>query len=58
LNGILTGIREEIFDLVIMKKGSVLLNFGFGSLNLRAGGSVEFKSINNVSSNDLDKLPF
>jgi hypothetical protein len=44
VQNILAGIRDEIVDHVIVKKGNVSLNFGFGTLNLRAGGSIEFKS--------------
>ena len=38
-------MRDEIVDHVITKKGSVTLNFGFGSLHMRNGATIEFKSI-------------
>lgn len=58
VTGILAGIRDEIVDLVIGRKSNVSLNLGFGILNLRSGGTVEFKS-NSITSveNDFDKLP-
>lgn len=40
------GIRDEVVDLVLNKNLNVSLNFGFGILNLRQGGTVEFKSNN------------
>lgn len=58
VTAILSGIRDEIVDLVVVKKQNASLNFSFGTLNLRAGGTVEFKS--SVSAlaieTDIDKL--
>lgn len=61
VTGILSGVRDEIVDLVVVKKQNAALNLGFGTLNLRAGGTVEFKS-NNGASNlaieiDFEKTP-
>lgn len=44
VTGILSGIRDEIVDFVLVKKNNASLNFGFGVLNLRAQGTAEFKS--------------
>lgn len=34
VNAILGAIRDEVFDLVMVKKQNVALNFMFGTLNL------------------------
>jgi hypothetical protein len=44
VTGIFAAVRDEIVDLVMVKKNNVSLNLGFGVLNLRQGGTVEFKS--------------
>lgn len=44
VTGVMSGVRDEIVDLVVVKKQNASLNLGFGTLNLRAGGTVEFKS--------------
>jgi len=44
VTAILSGVRDEIVDLVVVKKQNASLNLGYGSLMLRAGGTVEFKS--------------
>jgi hypothetical protein len=44
IQSILAGIRDEVVEHVMVRKQSVILNFGFGVLNLRASGQVEFKS--------------
>jgi hypothetical protein len=36
VSGLLSGIRDEILDLVLVSKKNASLNFGFGVLNLRA----------------------
>jgi hypothetical protein len=41
---ILAGVRDEIVNQVILKQGNAQLNFGFGTLYLRKGSLVEFKS--------------
>jgi hypothetical protein len=59
VNGLLSGIRDEIVDLVLVRKQNIVLNFGFGTLNLRQGGFVDFKSNSFLSAIDVefDKLP-
>ena len=59
VNGLLSGIRDEIVDLVLVRKQNIVLNFGFGTLNLRQGGFVDFKSNSFLSASDVefDKLP-
>lgn len=44
VQSILIGIRDEVVEHVMVRRQSVALNFGFGVLNLRSGGHVEFKS--------------
>lgn len=44
ITGILSAIRTEIVDIVKLKKANLNLNFGFGTLHLGSGGTVEFKS--------------
>lgn len=44
IHSILAGIRDEVVEHVLVRRQSVVLNFGFGALNLRASGQVEFKS--------------
>lgn len=44
VNSVLSGVRDEIVDNVLVRKNNVAMNFGFGSLNLRAGGFIEFRS--------------
>jgi len=58
VTSILAGIRDEIVDLIIVRKSSATLNFGFGSLFLR-NGTVEFKSGNSTNdvTFDFDKIP-
>lgn len=53
VTSILAGIRDEIVDLVVVKKQNAQLNMAFGTLNLRAGGTVEFKSNNCGSGGQL-----
>ena len=43
VTNLLAGIRDEVVEVV--KNQTVALNFGFGTLTLRVGGSVEFKSV-------------
>jgi len=59
VTGILAAVRDEIVDLVLVKKNNVTLNLGFGILNLRQGGTVEFKSntATMMASPEHDKLP-
>jgi hypothetical protein len=40
----LTGIRDEIVEIVLAKKQNVVLNFEFGTLSLNKRGTVEFKT--------------
>lgn len=44
VTSILAGVRDEIVDLVMVRKTNATLNFGFGLLQLRIGGTIEFKS--------------
>lgn len=60
VNAILGAIRDEVVDLVMVKKQNVALNFVFGTLNLTQPGTVEFKSISNAQQqldDQQDKLP-
>lgn len=58
VNSFLSGIRDEVVDLVVNKKQNATLNFGFGTLSLRHGGTVEFKSsFSQTIETDYDKLP-
>jgi len=42
----------------MVKKNNAVLNFGFGALNLRHNGSVEFKSHAPIAADfDTDKIP-
>ena len=60
-NAILGAIRDEVVDLVMVKKQNVTLNLLFGTLNLTQQGTVEFKSVSNNAAQELDdqqdKLP-
>jgi hypothetical protein len=58
VTALLTGLRDEIVDIVVVKKQSVSLNFNFGLLQLRAGGVVEFKtnSVGLAAEGDCDKM--
>jgi len=57
VTSILSGIRDEIVDLVVVKKQNATINLQFGALSLRAGGTVEFKSSNCLGiETDQDKL--
>ena len=58
----MAGIRDEIVDSVMVKKNNCMLSFGFGSLNLRHNGSVEFKSSHSgaqklAEEQEQDKIP-
>lgn len=44
VSAILGAVRDQVVDLVMIKKQNVTLNLGFGVLCLRQGGTVEFKS--------------
>lgn len=59
ITSILGAVRDEVVDLVMVKKHNVALNLGFGVLNLRQGGTVEFKSNSSaqVVETDYDKIP-
>lgn len=61
VNAILGAIRDEVVDLVMVKKQNVTLNLLFGTLNLTQQGTVEFKSVSNNAAQELDdqqdKLP-
>lgn len=58
VTAILSGVRDEIVDLVVVKKQNASLNLSYGTLNLRAGGTVEFKSNNSglAIETDYDKI--
>ena len=60
-NAILGAIRDEVVDLVMVKKQNVTLNLLFGTLMLTQQGTVEFKSVSNNAAQELDdqqdKLP-
>jgi len=58
VTSLLTGIRDEIVELVVVKKQNVTLNFLFGQLQLRAGGVVEFKTSSSglAVEADCDKM--
>lgn len=59
VHSILAGIRDEIVDTVLVRKNNASLNFGFGVLNLRANGTVEFKSTAGAVTEQQieDKIP-
>ena len=59
VTSILGAIRDEVVDLVMIKKHNVALNLGFGVLNLRQGGTVEFKSNSSalVDETDYNVIP-
>lgn len=58
MQSILAGIRDEIVDSVLTRKNNAALNFGFGVLNLRQNGTVEFKSHSAISTEfEADKIP-
>lgn len=59
VTSILAAVRDEVVDLVMIKKHNVALNLGFGVLNLRQGGTVEFKSNTTaqVVETDYDVIP-
>jgi hypothetical protein len=40
----LTGIRDEIVEIVLAKKQNAVLTFEFGTLNLGKNGTIEFKA--------------
>ena len=60
VTGLLAGVRDEIVESVIQRKNNCSLNFGFGILNLRANGTVEFRSsaVTQVAKGqNEDKIP-
>lgn len=61
VSNIFAGVRDEIVDLVQNRKTNVLLNFGFGSLHLKVGGTIEFKSTEGTATAafpDFDRIPY
>jgi len=58
VQNILSGIRDEIVDSVMVKKNNAALSFGFGTLNLRHNGTVEFKSHAPLAADfETDRIP-
>ena len=52
VSSLLSGVRDEVVDNVLVKRKDVTLNFGVGTLNLRQGGFIEFRSAHVFAPSD------